>query len=86
MVTACSNVATRLSVMPKISKKSIQNGLARDEKCAAIAAESRPAASPPSPPYRPEPGDQPSLSVRRKATTSSISLGVSAGASPGRRS
>ena len=25
--TACSNVATRLLVMPKISKKSIQNGL-----------------------------------------------------------
>ena len=26
-LTACSKVATRLSVMPKISKKSIQNGL-----------------------------------------------------------
>jgi len=26
-LTACSNVATRLLVMPKISKKSIQNGL-----------------------------------------------------------
>ncbi len=36
-LTLSSNVATRLSVMPKISKKAIQNGLASESSLAASA-------------------------------------------------